>query len=158
MIRVLVVDDDQAVRAALAVTLSDLGLAVSEATAGTEALAKARVEIPDVILLDVHMPGMDGFEVLRKLRECPVTRSTPVVMLTGLPVAEREASSMALGDTHCLTKPWNIDILEATVRGAIREGVAATEEDHDEARDNMISFVVEPNVEMHVIPYSKSRV
>ncbi len=133
MIRVLVVDDDQTVRAALAVTLADLGLAVSEATAGNEALAKARVEIPDVILLDVHMPGMDGFEVLRELRESPVTRSTPVVMLTGLPVVEGEASAMALGATHYLTKPWTIDVLEATVRVAIREGMSATEDEDDES-------------------------
>ena len=157
MIRVLLVDDDQAARAELAINLSDLGLAVTEATAVDDALATARAESPDVILLDVHIPGMDAFEVLRKLRECPVTRSTPAVMFTGLSVVEREASSMALGATHYLTKPWNIDILEATVRVAILEGVAATEEDKDEPKDNMISFVVEPNVGLHVIPYSKTR-
>ncbi len=133
MTKVLVVDDDQAVRTVLAMTLSDMGLAVSEATAGDEALAKARVENPDVILLDVLMPGMDGFEVLRRLRESPVTRSTPVVMSTGLPVAEGEASSLELGSTHYITKPWNIDMLEATVRVAIREGMAASEETNDES-------------------------
>ncbi len=157
MIRVLLVDDDQATRAELAKSLSDLGLAVLEATAVDDALAKARTESPDVILLDVHMPGMDGFEVLRKLRECPVTRSTPVVMFTGLPVVERAASSMALGATHYLTRPWNIDILETTVRVAIREGMAASEQDNDEPKDKMISFVAEPNVGMHVIPHSKTR-
>ena len=68
MTRVLVVDDDHAV-AALAIVLSDMGLAVSEAIAGDEALTKARAESPDLILLDVEMPGMDGFEVLRKLKE-----------------------------------------------------------------------------------------
>ena len=62
---------------------------------------------------------MDGFEVLLKLRESPNTLSTPVVMLTGLAVVEGEARSMALGSTHYITKPWNIDVLEATVRVAI---------------------------------------
>jgi len=156
MIRVLLVDDDHAARAELAKNLTDLGLAVSEATAVDDALAKARSESPDVILLDVHMPGMDGFEVLRKLRECPVMRSTPAVMFTGLPVVENEASSLALRATHYLTKPWNIDVLEATVRVAIREGVATTEEDNDEPQDNMISFMVEPNVGKHVIPYPQN--
>ncbi len=82
MTKVLVVDDDQAVRTVLAMTLSGMGLAEAESMAGDEALAKARLENPDVILLDVLMPGMDGFEVLRRLRESPVTRSTPVVMTT----------------------------------------------------------------------------
>ena len=134
MTKVLVVDDDPAIRSVLTHTLSDMGLEVSEATAGDEALAKARVESPHVILLDIHMPGMDGFEVLRRLRETPVTRSTPVVMSTGLPVVEGEAASMELRSTHYITKPWNTDMLAATVRVAIREGVAASEE-ADEASD-----------------------
>ncbi len=133
MTRVLVVDDDHAVRAALAITLSDMGLAVSEAIAGDEALTKARAESPDVILLDVQMPGMDGFEVLRKLKESPVTRSTPVVMSTGFQVVEGEARSMELGSIHYLAKPWNIDILEATVRVAIREGSARAEQEDEES-------------------------
>ncbi len=127
MISVMIVDHDPAVRAALAVDLSDLGLAPSEATTGDEALAKARLEFPDVILLDVHMPGMDGFEVLRKLRESPATRYTPVVMLTGLPAVEGEASAMTLGGSGYITKPWNIDVLEASVRVAIREWMAPRE-------------------------------
>ena len=127
MISVMIVDDDPAVRAALAVNLSDLGLAPSEATTGDEALTKAHLEFPDVILLDVHMPGMNGFEVLRKLRESPATRYTPVIMLTGLLSDEGEASAMALGGSGYITKPWNIDVLEASVRGAIREWVAPSD-------------------------------
>ncbi len=133
MTKVLVVDDDHAVRAALAITLSDMGLAVSEATGGEEALVKSRVEIPDLILLDVQMPGMDGFEVLRKLKESPVTRHTPVVMSTGFQVVEGEARSMELGSIHYLTKPWSLDILEATVRVAIREGLARAEQEDEES-------------------------
>ncbi len=128
MTRVLVVDDDQAVRTVLATGLFGMGLAVSEATAGEEALAKARAENPDVIFLDVQMPGMDGFEVLRKLKESPVTRSTPVVMSTGFQIVEGEASAMGLGSSHYLTKPWDLDILGATVRVAIREGLDREEQ------------------------------
>ena len=126
-------DDDQAVRTVLATTLSDMGLAVSEATGGDEALAKVRVEIPDLIFLDVQMPGMDGFEVLRKLKGSPVTRSTPVVISTGSPVVEGEARSMELGSSHYLTKPWDLDILEATIRVAIREGLARAEQEGEES-------------------------
>jgi len=133
MTKVLVVDDNQPARAVLAMALSDMGLAVSEATSGEEALAKARVEIPDLILLDVEMPGMDGFEVLRKLKESPVTRSTPVVMSTGFQVVEGEARAMELGSIHYLTKPWSLDILEATVRVAIREGLDREEQEDEES-------------------------
>ncbi len=136
MTKVLVVDDDHAVRAALAITLSDMGLAVLEAVAGDEALAKARTESPDVILLDVEMPGMDGFEVLRKLKESPATRSTPVVMSTGFQIVEGEARSMELGSIHYISKPWDIDILEATVRVAIREGLATAEKEDKESDVN----------------------
>ena len=133
MTRVLVVDDDHTARAVLAIALSDMGLAVSEAMAGDDALAKARIETPDVVLLDVDMPGLDGFQVLQKLRERAATQSTPVVMLTGLPETEGEARSMKLGSIHYLTKPWNIDILMATVRVAIREGSARAEQEDEES-------------------------
>ena len=139
MTRVLVVDDDHAVRAALATTLSDMGLSVSEAKGGEEALAKAQAEIPDMILLDVDMPGLDGFQVLQKLRERAATESTPVVMLTGLPVVEGEACSMALGSTHYIIKPWNLDILEVTVKVAIHEGIAtASEDDESDSKPQVI--------------------
>ena len=131
MMKVLVVDDDPAVRAVLASTFAHMGLAVSQAATGAEALANSRLEIPDVILLDVHMPEMNGFEVLRRLRESPVTQSTPVVMICGLPMVKAEAGSMAFGSTHYLTKPWSTDVLMATVRVAMREGMAVAGENDE---------------------------
>ena len=131
MTKVLVVDDDHGARGALVSVLSDMGLAVSEAKAGNEALAKAQIEFPAMILLDVQMPVMDGFQVLRRLRQLPATRLTPVVMLTAVPEVEGEACSMLLGSTHYIAKPWHLDILKETVRVAIREGIADVAEDNE---------------------------
>lgn len=127
MTNVLVVDNDPAV----GTTLSKMGLSVSEAIGGMQALEKASVEHPDLILLNEWSPRMDGFEVLKKLKENYETHSTQVVMVTGSPSVEGEAHAMEMGVQHYMIKPWKEDILEATIRLALREGVAAREEESD---------------------------
>ena len=131
MTKVLVVDDDPSVRAVLASTLAHMGLAVLEAATGTEALVKSHLERPSVILLEVHLPEMNGFEVLRRLRDSLDTRATPVVMICGLPMLKTDAWLMAYDSTHYVTKPWSTDFLMATVRMAIHEGMAASGKDHE---------------------------
>ena len=90
MARVLVVDDETDLRNLVADILIDAGHDVIKAEDGGAALEKAWTEQPDIILLDVMMPVMDGFEVLTKLRQNPATRATPVVMLTAFPAAKGE--------------------------------------------------------------------
>ena len=85
---VLVVEDEEDLRNLVADILIDAGHDVTEAKDGGEALEKARDVEPDIILLDVMMPVMDGFEVLTRLRQEPATRSTPVVMVTAFPPAK----------------------------------------------------------------------
>ena len=82
---------------------------------------KACEELPDLILLDVMMPGMDGFEVLEIIRENPATEAIPVVMLTALPPEEGERDGMTLGVTHYITKPWDPETIELTARVVLRE-------------------------------------
>jgi len=86
MFTVLVVDDDLGIRELLAETIRLMDIFVIEAGDGPTALQRAAEDLPDVILLDVWMPGMDGFEVLTKLRENPATRTIPVVLITAMPV------------------------------------------------------------------------
>ena len=131
MAKILVADDDSSVRQMVAKTLSEDGSDLLEAVSGSQALEIARREHPDVIVLDVWMPGMDGFEVLQKLKENPVTQSTPVVMLTGFPLIEGEATALGLSAAYYVTKPWNSETLKSTVRVALREGMAVTEEEID---------------------------
>ena len=102
-------------------TLVDAGYEVIEAKHGGEAFELAHHERPDVILLDVWMPGMDGFEVLRKLKGDPATEGIAVILLTVLSAALGEPKGMSLGVSHYITKPWQPGTVESAVRVALRE-------------------------------------
>lgn len=106
MAKVLVADDEKNVRLSLVYILFDAGYDVIEPEDGAAAVRKAVLEQPDLILLDVMMPVMNGFEVLKQLRENPATESIPVVLLTALPPAEGERVGMNLGVSHYIAKPW----------------------------------------------------
>jgi flagellar protein FlaH len=133
MTTVLVVDDEWDIRELLVDTILDAGLEVIEAGDGKTALERANKDHPDLILLDVWMPGMDGFEVLRKLRENADTENIPVVLLTAMPASEGETPGLDLGVTHYINKPWEPGVIEATIRVAIREtGGMLTQYSEDE--------------------------
>ena len=125
MTKVLVADDEQGIRELLTDTLGDAGYDVIEASDGAEALEKAGEEHPDVILLDVIMPVMDGLQTLEKLRESPSTKSIPVILLTAISAVKGEAEAMKLGVTHYLTKPWQKGTVELAIKIALREASAA---------------------------------
>jgi two-component system phosphate regulon response regulator PhoB len=104
---VLVCDDEAVLRLLVRATLDGGDYDVVEASDGDEALERTRRHRPDLILLDLMMPGRSGHEVLRELRRDPETAATPVIMLTArAQTADREAMSLA-GATHFLTKPFS---------------------------------------------------
>lgn len=105
---VLIVDDDEGVRRLLAYELQPLGVEVLEASDGRSALELASSERPDAILLDVLMPGLDGWQTLRSLKERPETRSIPVIMLS---VVENRAYGLSLGAYDYLVKPVEVSSL-----------------------------------------------
>ena len=102
---VLVCDDESVLRELIRATLGGGRYTVLEARDGDEALARARSEQPDLILLDVMMPGRSGDDVLRELRSDPATAATPVIMLT----ARVQADDRAVADVadHYLAKPFS---------------------------------------------------
>lgn len=103
--RVLLVDDAAEVRLLLQLVLEGDGFVVTVAQDGPEGLAAARVQQPDVVLLDVQLPGMDGPDVLRALRADAATAALPVVLLTAEPAGVTEPLH-ALGITGVLRKPF----------------------------------------------------
>jgi len=127
MAKVLIVDDEQDIRDLLVDTLFDAGYEVIEAKNGSSAIDKACLELPDLILLDVWMPVMDGFEALQKLRENPTTEAIPVILLTALPQSQGSKPSWELGVRHYIEKPFDSDHVLLAVKVALRE--AGTEPD-----------------------------
>jgi len=111
--KVLIVDDDPFIRKLIETTLEDVGgVRVVEAGDGQEALAVADREHPDLVLLDVMMPRLDGIEACRRLRAKPDTADVPVVMLTASDRFEDRAKAAAAGADRYLRKPFSpLDLL-----------------------------------------------
>ena len=102
---ILIVDDVPENLAVLHDALDETGYTVLIATDGESALLRARQSMPDVVLLDASMPGMDGFEVCRRLKNDHVTQHIPVIFMTGLPEAEHVVAGFEAGGTDYVTKP-----------------------------------------------------
>jgi two-component system NtrC family response regulator len=107
MATVLIVDDDAALRAAIAITLEDLGHRVGEAADGEAALAWLSTREADAVLLDLRMPGVDGMEVLRRIRAR--RGAPPVAVLTAVPTGDNTIEAMRLGAADHLAKPIGRD-------------------------------------------------
>jgi CheY-like chemotaxis protein len=117
---ILVVDDNPDVRLALATLLQDEGFEVAEASDGDVGLEAARERKPDLILLDLMMPRVDGFETLRELKKDENLADVPVVVLTARRGSEDMTLARALGATDYLNKPWNDCGVETAVKKALR--------------------------------------
>jgi len=111
---VLIVDDDEQNRMLLRDPLEAQGYEVTEAADGVQALAMVRQRAPDVILLDVMLPNLNGFEVCRQLKQNPRTAAIPVLMVTALTERHERLMGIKMGATDFLTKP--VDLLDAILR------------------------------------------
>ena len=107
MTRVLVIDDEAPIRLLCRVNLEAEGMEVLEASDGPTGLEKARNDEPDVILLDVMMPGLDGWQVAEELLDSDVTSSIPIVFLTARAELRDRARGIDLGGVDYVTKPFN---------------------------------------------------
>lgn len=118
MQRILVIDDDPAVTSVLKRGLSYEGFAVDIASSGVEGLAIAREHVPDLVVLDIMMPGMDGLEVLRRLRVSD--SKLPVLLLTGRDAPADQIDGLERGADDYVVKPFTFEILVARVRALLR--------------------------------------
>ena len=114
---ILVVDDEPRMISFMRMNLEIEGCRVISATNGREALERARDDLPDVILLDIMMPGMDGFEVLRRLRE---SSSVPVIVLTAKDDEDDRIRGLELGADDYMGKPFSQRELVSRIRAVLR--------------------------------------
>lgn len=116
--KILAVDDDEAVLQLAAACVAHglgQGYQVAFARSGQEALDAVARERPDLILLDVMMPGLDGFEVCRRLRASPATRDIPILFLTGAGDHESVDRGLAAGGDGYVVKPFNAAVLATQI-------------------------------------------
>jgi DNA-binding response OmpR family regulator len=129
MARVLVIDDEGPIRLLCRVNLEAAGMEVTEAQDGVAGVEAARAQHPDVILLDVMMPGMDGWEVFGELLKDPATAKIPIVFLTARAELRDQARGLELGGVDYVTKPFSPldlaplvnDLIERVEHGDVQE-------------------------------------
>jgi len=118
--RVLLAEDEPNIVASLTFLLERAGMAVAAEMNGQAALSAALADPPDVMVLDVMLPGLDGLEILRRLRAAEVTRALPVVMLTAKGQREDRENALGAGADMFITKPFsNSALVEAVTRLAV---------------------------------------
>jgi twitching motility two-component system response regulator PilG len=118
---VLAVDDSMTVRKIVSITLERLGYRVLTAADGMQALARLKEETPDLVLLDITMPRMDGYQVCKVIKQAPATKSIPVVMLSGKDGFFDKVKGRLAGATDYITKPFR----EATLAEVVEKYAAA---------------------------------
>ncbi|MFA6003027.1 MAG: ATPase, T2SS/T4P/T4SS family [Elusimicrobiota bacterium] len=118
--RVLIVDDNPDNRILVRDSLRSENYALCEAVDGEDALRRISEQKPDLVLLDLMMPGMDGFAVVKALRSQPATNSLPIIVITAMNEAESQVLSLELGANDYMTKPFNPKILKARVKAMFK--------------------------------------
>lgn len=118
--RILIVDDDPPVRRMLARTIGAEGYVVGEAADGAQALVAVESSAPDLVVLDVAMPGLDGFEVCRQMRRRGV--DTPVILVTARDAVADRVAGLDAGADDYLAKPFDSGELLARIRALLRRG------------------------------------
>jgi two-component system, cell cycle response regulator DivK len=115
--RILVVEDQEDLRGVLRDLLTGSGYTVIEAADGEAGVAKAKSDHPDLILMDIQMPVIDGYEATRRIKADPALKTTPVVAVSSFAMKGDEEKARAAGCDHYVTKPYSPMQLLRLVRG-----------------------------------------
>jgi DNA-binding response OmpR family regulator len=120
--KILIVDDSRNIRKLVSVVLKSEEHTIIEAGNGVEALEKARLEGPDLIILDIIIPEKDGIRVCREIRAEPKTKSIPIIVLTSDSASETRKNAVSAGADIFILKPFDPPSLRAAVRKVLKRG------------------------------------
>lgn len=119
---IIVIEDEADIREVMVHNLSGEGYSVHSAADGEDGLRLAQEKSPDLILLDLMLPGIDGIEICRKLKNDPVTRSTPIIMVTAKGEESDIVLGLGIGADDYITKPFSPKELMARIKAVLRRG------------------------------------
>jgi two-component system, OmpR family, phosphate regulon response regulator PhoB len=123
-LKVLIVEDDRTISDVLTYNLNEFGFDVQAAANGAEGLERAKRFVPDVVLLDVMLPGMDGIEVCRQLRAAPETKSVKIIMLTAKSEEADQLIGFNVGADDYVIKPFSIRVLIERIKSICRRSAS----------------------------------
>jgi two-component system, OmpR family, response regulator MprA len=138
LLTVLVIDDAENIVEFIKLGLKYEGFEVEVAANGPDGLVAAQRIDPDLVILDLMLPGMDGLEVCRQLRSNPITRDVPILMLTAKDEVRDRVTGLEVGADDYLTKPFSFEELVARIHAVLRRQRRSTGELGDEGKQNQI--------------------
>lgn len=138
---ILLVDDDALMRRSLSFNIEQAGYQVSNAANAEDALSMARVEPPDLVLLDIGLPGMDGLDALKQFKE---KMGVPVIFLTARRRHLDEVLGLELGADDYITKPFDVDVLLAHIKAVLRRVEAPAKTDLEAAPITVGDLTIDP--------------
>ena len=147
---VLVVEDEENIRELVSYHLLKEGYQVAGVASGEEALATAEAQPPDLILLDLMLPGIDGLTVCKRLRNNPRTESVPILVLTAKGEESDIVSGLNQGANDYVTKPFSPRVLLARVRAILRRIPDAPVEDQDEEDEDAVEVISIHELTIHL--------
>ena len=139
---ILVVEDEEEIQELVAYNLQKEGYRVSRASTGEEALRRAAADVPELVLLDLMLPGIDGLDVCRRLKRDPATQRVRIVMLTAKGEEADVVTGLEMGADDYVIKPFSPRVLVARVRAVLRRSLEETPD--EEATIRMHNLVIHP--------------
>jgi two-component system phosphate regulon response regulator PhoB len=142
--KILVIEDEEDILALVHFNLVKAGFEVECAMTGEDGFSKVREYNPDLVFLDLMLPGMDGLEVCRRLRQAPDTQDVPIIMLTARGEEDDIVEGLELGADDYITKPFSPQILQARARAVLRRRAKSEKPDNQEQPIEIDDLYIHP--------------